>query len=138
MNAMKRWFEEWRPSAVTLGAPVYPLLVLFGLNAVDELDRSAFGVLLPDIRDHFHLHNAQALAIVSVTTILVTLIEIPLSVDAVAGGPDESRLIQFLRGGLLYCSKCYPTVPACDDCGWHVPHERVAEHFRSAHAHHAH
>jgi MFS family permease len=79
MNAMKRWFEEWRPSAVTLGAPVYPLLVLFGLNAVDELDRSAFGVLLPDIRDHFHLHNAQALAIVSVTTILVTLIEVPLS-----------------------------------------------------------
>src|SRR6476646_9686334 len=75
MNVIKRWFEEWRPSAVTLGAPVYPLLVLFGLNAVDELDRSAFGVLLPDIRDHFHLHNAQALAIVSVTTILVTLIE---------------------------------------------------------------
>jgi branched-chain amino acid transport system ATP-binding protein len=79
MNTIKRWFEEWRPSAVTMGAPIYPLLVLFGLNAVDELDRAAFGVLLPDIRDHFHLHNAQALAIVSVTTILVLLIEVPLS-----------------------------------------------------------
>src|SRR5688572_10761646 len=31
---------------VTGGAPVYPLLVLFGLNAVDELDRTAFGILL--------------------------------------------------------------------------------------------
>jgi MFS family permease len=64
---------------LTEGAPLFPLVVLFGLNAVDELDRAAFGVLLPDIRDHFHLHNAQALAIVSVTTILVTLIEVPLS-----------------------------------------------------------
>ncbi len=32
---------EWRPSAVTLGAPVFPLAVPFGLSAVDELDRAA-------------------------------------------------------------------------------------------------
>ena len=76
---LRRWLEEWRPSNVTLGAPVYPLIVLFGLNAVDELDRSAFSVLLPDIRDHFDLSDAGALAIVSVTTIAVLLIEIPLS-----------------------------------------------------------
>jgi branched-chain amino acid transport system ATP-binding protein len=79
VGGIKRWFDEWRPSAVTMGAPIYPLLVLFGLNAVDELDRTAFAVLLPDIRDHFHLHNAEALAIVSVTTILVFLIEVPLA-----------------------------------------------------------
>ena len=30
--------------------PVFPLLILFGLNAVDELDRTAFGILLPNIR----------------------------------------------------------------------------------------
>ena len=71
--------HEWRPSAVTLGAPTYPLIVLFGLNAVDELDRAAFGVLLPDIRDHFDLTNAGALRLVSLTTIAVLLIEIPLS-----------------------------------------------------------
>ena len=76
---MKKWFEEWRPSAVTMGAPIFPLLVLFGLNAVDELDRAAFGVLLPNIRDHFGLKNSQALALVSFTTIAVLLIEIPLS-----------------------------------------------------------
>ncbi len=31
--------------------PVYALLVLFGLNAVDELDRTAFAILVPEIRD---------------------------------------------------------------------------------------
>jgi len=35
--------------------PLYGLLVLFGLNAVDELDRSAFGILAPEIRDEFSL-----------------------------------------------------------------------------------
>jgi branched-chain amino acid transport system ATP-binding protein len=74
--------DEWRPSAITLGAPVFPLAVLFGLNAVDELDRSAFAVLLPDIRDHFGLSDAAALALVAATTIAVLLVEIPLSFAA--------------------------------------------------------
>lgn len=78
-GGLRRWTNEWRPSAVTLGAPAFPLFVLFGLNAVDELDRSAFAVLLPDIRDHFDLSNAGALRIVSLTTIAVLLIEVPLS-----------------------------------------------------------
>jgi branched-chain amino acid transport system ATP-binding protein len=53
--------------------------VLFGLNAADELDRSAFAVLLPDIRDDFGLSDAGALALVSVSTITVLLIGVPLS-----------------------------------------------------------
>ena len=36
-------------------------------------------MLLPDIRDHFDLTNAGALRLVSLTTIAVLLIEIPLS-----------------------------------------------------------
>ncbi|HEX7168323.1 MAG TPA: MFS transporter [Acidimicrobiales bacterium] len=76
---LRRWLEEWKPSTVTRGAATFPLIVLFGLNAVDELDRAAFSVLLPDIRDHFHLTDAGALAIVSLTTIAVLLIEVPLS-----------------------------------------------------------
>lgn len=71
--------EEWRPAAVTLGQPAFPLAVLFGLNAVDELDRTAFAVLLPDIRDHFGLSDAAALSLVAATTIAVLLIEVPLS-----------------------------------------------------------
>lgn len=76
---LRRLFEEWRPSAITLGAPAFPLLVLFGLNAVDELDRTAFAVLLPNIRDHFGLSDATVLALVAVTTIAVLFVEIPLS-----------------------------------------------------------
>jgi MFS family permease len=79
MGRIRSFVDEWRPSAVTLGAPVFPLLVLFGLNAVDELDRSAFAVLLPDIRDHFGLSNAAILGVVSFTSIAILLIEIPLS-----------------------------------------------------------
>ena len=75
---MRRLLREWRPSSITLGAPIYPLLVLLGLNTVDELDRSAFAVLLPDIRDHFGLSDAGALGLVSVTTIAVLVIGIPL------------------------------------------------------------
>ena len=62
-----------------MGAPAFPLFVLFGLNAVDELDRAAFSILLPDIRDHFSLSDSGALALVSLTTVAVILIEVPLS-----------------------------------------------------------
>ena len=79
MGRLRRLFDEWRPSAVTMGAPAFPLLVLFGLNAVDELDRTAFSVLLPEIRDHFELSNAEILSIVSIASIAVLLLEIPLS-----------------------------------------------------------
>ena len=79
IERLRRLRDEWRPSAVTMGRPVFPLAVLFGLNAVDELDRTAFAVLLPDIRDHFGLSDASALALVAATTVAVILIEIPLS-----------------------------------------------------------
>ena len=71
--------RRWRPSAITIGAPVLPLGVLFGLNAVDELDRTAFAVLLPDIRDHFGLSDAAALGLVAATTITIVLDELPLA-----------------------------------------------------------
>ena len=78
-GALRRLLHEWRPSAITLGAPALPLGVLFGLNAVDELDRTAFAVLLPDIREHFGMTDAAALALVAATTIAIVLIEVPLS-----------------------------------------------------------
>ena len=79
MSRIRRFFDEWRPSAVTLGAPTFPLLILFALNAVDELDRTAFSVLLPDIRDHFDISNARILSIVALASVVALLIEIPLS-----------------------------------------------------------
>jgi hypothetical protein len=63
-----------------------------------------------------------------------THVEVPLTAEG-APPAERKRLEQFLHGGPLYCVKCYPTVPACDDCGWHVAMERVAEHFKKVHAH---
>lgn len=63
-----------------------------------------------------------------------TRVEFPLNVEGL-NGQDKKRIEQFLHGGSLYCSKCYQSVPACDDCGWHVPMEKVAEHFKSRHTH---
>ena len=61
-------------------------------------------------------------------------VEVPLSADGVPAA-DRKRMEQFLHGGPLYCAKCFPAVPACDDCGWHVAMERVADHFKKQHAH---
>ena len=63
-----------------------------------------------------------------------TEVPVPLSSDGVPAA-DRKRLEQFLHGGPIYCPKCYPTVPACDDCGWHVAMEKVAEHFKKQHSH---
>lgn len=61
-------------------------------------------------------------------------VEVPLSADGLPAA-DRKRMEQFLHGGPLYCAGCFPKVPACDDCGWHVAMERVAEHFKKQHAH---
>ncbi|MDQ1532286.1 MAG: branched-chain amino acid transport system ATP-binding protein livF, partial [Actinomycetota bacterium] len=61
------------------GAALFPIIVLFGLNAVDELDRAAFGVLVPDIRDSFHLTDQGILSLIALTLLGGLLLEIPLA-----------------------------------------------------------
>jgi hypothetical protein len=46
---------------------------------------------------------------------------------------DQTRLAQFFHGGPLYCDGCYEKAATCDDCGWHIAPDRVAEHQRTAH-----
>jgi ABC-type branched-subunit amino acid transport system ATPase component/MFS family permease len=74
-----------RLDEVTGGGPVYPLLVLFGLNAVDELDRTAFGILLPEIRDHFGLDNQGALSLIGLIGAISILLTIPIAFYADRG-----------------------------------------------------
>ncbi len=50
------------------GAPLAPLFILFALNAVDELDRTAFGLLLPEIKRDF------GLSLTGVTTLQAAII----------------------------------------------------------------
>jgi branched-chain amino acid transport system ATP-binding protein len=68
--------------AITGGFPAAPLLVLFGLNLVDEFDRVAFGALIPEIRDHFGLSDAQILTLGAITGVFTLLAALPLGVLA--------------------------------------------------------
>jgi branched-chain amino acid transport system ATP-binding protein len=70
-------FGRWK-LRTTAGAPLFPLVVLFGLNAVDELDRTAFGVLLPNIRDDFHLDTSGILAVVALAALGSLLVAVPI------------------------------------------------------------
>jgi branched-chain amino acid transport system ATP-binding protein len=63
---------------VTGGLPILPLAVLFGLNMADELDRTAFGVLLPEIRDSFGLDTSGILTVVTLSLLAALLIALPI------------------------------------------------------------
>ena len=68
---------RWR-RRTTGGAPLFPLGVLFGLNMADELDRTAFGVLLPEIRDHFGLDTNGILWVVSLSLVGAIILALPI------------------------------------------------------------
>ena len=59
---------------------------------------------------------------------------VPLTLENLAED-ERSRMEQFFHGGPLYCAACFPDVPPCDDCGWHIPVEDAADHVRKAHTH---
>jgi branched-chain amino acid transport system ATP-binding protein len=72
------WRERFSPLRVTEGAATLPLLILFGLNCVDELDRTAYGVLIPEIRRAFGLDIGGIVAVSGVALIASYLIQIPI------------------------------------------------------------
>ena len=78
------------------GEAIYPILVLFGLNAVDELDRAAFGILLPEIRDHFNLDLSTMLAIVALSSVAALALQVPIAQLA-----DRSKRIPLAVIGAL-------------------------------------
>jgi len=59
--------------------PVYALMILFGLAMVDEMDRTAFGLLLPNIRDAFGLSNAGILSIVALASLVGLSLQVPIA-----------------------------------------------------------
>jgi hypothetical protein len=101
------------------GLPAYPLLVLFGLNAVDELDRAAFGILLPEIREAFDLDLTGVLTLVTVTGVVGLLLQVPIGLIV-----DRTRR---MAGGARWCRRVGRRVaghgPRADDRGArHLPH----------------
>ena len=78
------------------GESAYPLIILFGLNAVDELDRTAFGILLPEIREQFGLDLQTALSLVALASIAAILLSVPIAQQA-----DRSNRVPIAIAGAV-------------------------------------
>ena len=78
------------------GEAAFPLIILFGLNAVDELDRTAFGVLLPEIRESFDINISTALSIVALSSVAALALQVPIAQYA-----DKSKRIPLVVIGAL-------------------------------------
>ncbi len=92
-------FARWKQNT-TLGEPLFPLIVLFGLNACDELDRTAFGVLLPDIGRAFDLDTRGLLTLVAIAGVAALLLAVPIGFY----GDRIPRVPVVIVGGILWCT----------------------------------
>ncbi len=70
--------RSWMAS-ITGDGPAYPLLILFGLNAVDELDRTAFAVLSPEIRHEFGLGFTGLLTFIALVLAGALALQVPIA-----------------------------------------------------------
>jgi branched-chain amino acid transport system ATP-binding protein len=58
---------------------LFPIVVLFLLNTVDEFDSRTFEVLGPEIADHFNVNKSTFGSIVLLSILLVPLVSVPVS-----------------------------------------------------------
>ena len=101
MSTERSLWQSVRHPAATLrdicgGEAIFPLMILFALNAVDELDRAAFGVLLPEIRDHFGLDLSTTLGLVALVAVAALALQVPIAQWA-----DRSRRVPLVVGGAI-------------------------------------
>jgi branched-chain amino acid transport system ATP-binding protein len=88
-----RWIEE-----LTGDGPALALFVLFGLNAVDELARTAFAVAAPTIADEFGV----GLAGVTVPFVLAFSAALGLSIPIASLADRGHRVRLALLGGVIF------------------------------------
>ena len=86
-----KWLTE-----ICGGQAAYPLVILFGLNAVDELDRAAFGILLPEIRKEFGIDLKTALGLVALSSVAALALQVPIAQLA-----DRSKRVPMAIAGAL-------------------------------------
>ncbi len=82
-----------RLEAVTGGESVRPLVVLFGLNLVDELDRIAFTIMGPEIGDTFGIDDGDVIVISTLVAIAALAVVLPVSY--LADRFNRVRLVAF-------------------------------------------
>ncbi len=91
-----------RLDAITGGAAATPLLVLFGLNFVDELDQILFGISTPEIRDDLALSDGGIIFIAALVAVFVLLAVLPLTY--LADRFNRVKLVTFAAFGWLSMS----------------------------------
>ncbi|HEX2850475.1 MAG TPA: MFS transporter [Acidimicrobiales bacterium] len=92
-NAGANPFAAVKALSDALGwAGLVPLLILFGLSAVERFDAGAFGILGPEIRHTFHLSNGGFNAVAGLTSGLPIFASVPLGY--VADRVNRVRLTQ--------------------------------------------
>ncbi len=100
---VRRWGAGLAHPIETLRAtagdgPLFALMVLFGLNIVDELDRTAFGVLVPTIRDEFGLSDTGITTLIALSALAALVLQLPIAWWADRG----SRVRLAAAGGLAW------------------------------------
>ena len=96
--APRRWWKALRNPRRSLqemvgDGPVYAILILFGLNMADELDRTGFGILLPNVRDAFGMSNTGILTLVGVTAFGALVLQMPIAAWADRGNRIRIALL---------------------------------------------
>ncbi|MFP5322637.1 MAG: MFS transporter [Acidimicrobiia bacterium] len=91
-----------RLSEITGGAAAAPLLVLFGLNFVDELDQILFSIATPEIRDDLDLGDGGIILIAALVSVFVLFAVLPLTY--VADRFNRVRLVFFAALGWMSMS----------------------------------
>jgi ABC-type branched-subunit amino acid transport system ATPase component/predicted MFS family arabinose efflux permease len=82
-----------RLDALTGGAPATPLVVLFALNLVDELDQIAFGILAPEIGETFQIADKTVILLSTLVAVFVLVAALPASV--IGDRVNRVRLVTF-------------------------------------------
>jgi branched-chain amino acid transport system ATP-binding protein len=90
---------------ITGGGPVYALLILFGLNMVTQMNTTAFGILLPNIRDAFHISNAGILSVVAVAAVVGLATQVPIAQAA----DRHNRIHLMLLGAAVFACFVFGT-----------------------------
>ena len=94
-------------AALTGGASSTALTVLFLLNLIEEAERDAFGILVPNIRKSFGLDVQNVLTVVALAALVGLAAEVPIAYLA-----DRARRVRMMLGGLSLWSALSVTTAA--------------------------
>jgi ABC-type branched-subunit amino acid transport system ATPase component/sugar phosphate permease len=91
----QRKYAKFDPRRITAPYPLSPLIVLIGLAAMVQFDGSAFNILVPDIKNSYHLSLAGVSFITAVSLPLGLLVDVPVGYYA-----DRVRRMRLMCVGL--------------------------------------